>query len=593
MLRGVKKFAKTIFRSFKKTKDVSTKNTIDLLKQSHTLILGAKKEEVTFLSKGLEIFLAEQNIAPQDITLRQDCCIAADLLLVKTLLFSCDDQDLYSLVKINLNKDTTYIIMDKNHDVVFYNHLLDKSIAIAKQKKRTLSDILTPDSIELIHDQKNKHPEIHFLSHNEHVFTISKKAIMGPFLCLFLFDITHFKSLEMHMAHSQKMQAIGQLAGGISHDFNNLLTAILGFCDLLLIKHPAGDHSFAEIMQIKQNSNRAANLVRQLLALSRKQVLKPKTLDISETLAELTNLVRRLIGENIDFDIIHGLNLRSVKVDQGQLEQVIINLVVNARDAIQKTSHKGKISIETSCVNIKNHQDIDKNFICPEREKITPGEYVRIAVTDSGIGIPKKVISKIFKPFFSTKAIGAGTGLGLSTVFSIIKQTGGVLYVSSQEGQGTIFHIYLKAELNDSTKQLEEQSNVSLVTKDLTGNATILLVEDEIPVRMFCAHALTNKGYKVIEATSGEEALEIFNKGKDQIHLIISDVIMPGINGPTLIAEIRKTRPNVKVIFMSGYAEEAFSDDHKNNTDFHFLSKPFTLNQLAEKVKDVLALEDA
>lgn len=261
MLRGVKKFTKTIFGSFKRkaetpNNDISIENNIALLKQSQTLILGTKEDNITLISKGLEFFLAEQDINPQDIILRKDCCIAADLLLVKTPLFSLGDRDFYDLVKINLNKDATYIIMDKNNDVVFYNHLLDKSIPIKTQNKRTLSDILTPESITLIKDSKNKHPEIHFLNHNDHTFTVSKRAKMGPFLCLFLFDITHFKNLEMHMAHSQKMQAIGQLAGGISHDFNNLLTAILGFCDLLLVKHPAGDPSFAEIMQIKQNSNR-------------------------------------------------------------------------------------------------------------------------------------------------------------------------------------------------------------------------------------------------------------------------------------------------------------------------------------------------
>jgi two-component system, cell cycle sensor histidine kinase and response regulator CckA len=417
-------------------------------------------------------------------------------------------------------------------------------------------------------------------------------TIGGGVSCFYLFDITQYKTMEVSLAHSQKMQAIGQLAGGISHDFNNLLTAILGFCDLLLIKHPAGDPSFAEIMQIKQNSNRAANLVRQLLAISRKQVLKPKILDISEVLAELANLVRRLIGENIDLDIIHGTNLKPIKVDQGQLEQVIINLVVNARDAIFKHNKvKGKISITTSNVNIDKSNQIDKSFFCPEKENITPGEYVLISVQDNGIGIAKNVINKIFEPFFSTKAIGAGTGLGLSTVYSIIKQTGGNLYCSSQENQGSIFNVYLKAE-NHVISSHDTNTEVQLVTKDLTGNATILLVEDEIPVRMFCTHALKNKGYNVIEAENGEKALEIFKQNNNKIDLIISDVIMPGINGPTLINEIKKTAPNIKVIFISGYAEEAFSDQTLLNKDFYFLSKPFTLTQLATQVKDVLSIKE-
>lgn len=592
MLREVEKFAKSIFSSAelkeqKANKKLPSINKVTLLKQSPTLILGIQDNKIILISQGLETVLSQNKIKRDNISVRKDYCITTELVFVKNPLFSIGKQHFFSLTTLNLNKNNAYIVLDENRNVLFYNNLLNQYVPIENQNEKALTDLLTPESIALINDPENEHPEILFQSHTDNTFIISKTDRIGSLLCLHLFDITNFKSLEMHMAHSQKMQAIGQLAGGISHDFNNLLTAILGFCDLLLVKHPAGDPSFAEIMQIKQNSNRAANLVRQLLALSRKQVLKPKTIDISEVLAELANLVRRLIGENIDLDIIHGLNLKPIKVDQGQLEQVIINLVVNARDAIQKTTHKGKISIDTSSVKITSNQDINKDFICPEREKITPGEYILISVSDNGIGMPEDVISKIFEPFFSTKAIGAGTGLGLSTVFSIIKQTGGILYVSSKEGKGTTFHVYIKAELNTNA-QKEQPTELSLVTKDLTGNATILLVEDEIPVRMFCAHALTNKGYKVIEATSGEEALEIFNKDKEQINLIISDVIMPGINGPTLIAEIRKTHPNVKVIFMSGYAEEAFSDGNKDNADFHFLSKPFTLSQLAEKVKDLL-----
>jgi two-component system cell cycle sensor histidine kinase/response regulator CckA len=479
-------------------------------------------------------------------------------------------------------------VIDSNKNIISYSHLLNEFL---EPQTKTISEALTSESWLKLQDQQNQLPELVFKKNQDNTFVTSHSTTIGSFSCLYLFNITRYKSLEMHMAHSQKMQAVGQLAGGISHDFNNLLTAILGFCDLLLMKHPAGDPSFAEIMQIKQNSNRAANLVRQLLALSRKQVLKPKIIDLSETIAELANLIRRLIGENIELDIIYSNNLKPIKVDQGQLEQVIINLVVNARDAIFKyKTGKGKITLSTKNVVIKSESDIDKKFKSPEGEKILPGEYVVISVIDNGIGIPQNIINKIFEPFFSTKALGAGTGLGLSTVYSILKQAGGMIYLASQENHGTIFDIYLKAEQTNIVEKEETNMELSLVTKDLTGNATILLVEDEIPVRMFCTHALTNKGHKIIEATSGEEALEIFNKNKEKIDLIISDVIMPGITGPALIAEIRKTNPNVKVIFMSGYAEEAFSKEN-DLQDFHFLSKPFTLNQLAKTVKDVLSLE--
>lgn len=419
----------------------------------------------------------------------------------------------------------------------------------------------------------------------------------GYFLC-HIINITDYKNIEMNFIHSQKMQAIGQLAGGIAHDFNNLLTAMIGFCDLLLIRHPAGDPSFADIMQIKQNSNRAANLVRQLLAISRKQVLRPQILDITNIIAELANLIRRLIGENITLKMNYGRDLMLVRADQGQLEQVIMNLAVNARDAIGST--KGTLSINTSTVNIEDPKSLSKDLIMPvAKESIAPGKYVLIEVSDTGSGIPKEIIDKIFEPFFSTKEIGAGTGLGLSTVYGIIKQTGGYLYVLSTEGKGTSFYIYLKAVDEKtlpatrvaSTSNLDLDSESKLIQQDLTGNSTILLVEDEVPVRMFSSHALANKGYKILESETGEEALNIMKNRGSEVSLIITDVIMPGMNGPTLITEIQKTYPAVKVIFMSGYAEEAFSKTYGIDGDFHFLSKPFTLKQLATKVKEVLSSE--
>jgi two-component system cell cycle sensor histidine kinase/response regulator CckA len=413
----------------------------------------------------------------------------------------------------------------------------------------------------------------------------------GKYSC-HIVDITSYKNMEMNFIHSQKMQAIGQLAGGIAHDFNNLLTAMLGFCDLLLIRHPAGDPSFADIMQIKQNANRAANLVRQLLAISRKQVLQPEILDITTILEEVANLIRRLIGENITLKMNHGKDLKLVKVDHGQLEQVIMNLAVNARDAIG--SNKGVLTINTSNVVIKDPESLDKELLSPvANEVIVPGKYVLIEVVDTGSGIPKEIMGKIFEPFFSTKEIGAGTGLGLSTVYGIVKQTGGYLYVKSCEGKGTRFSIYLKAANDkDSTqaKSINDLDNESKITQpDLTGDSTILLVEDEAPVRMFSTAALTNKGYKVIEAESGEEALVIMQKQGKDVALIITDVIMPGMNGPSFIADVKKQYPKIKVIFMSGYAEEAFSKTYGVDGSFHFLSKPFTLKQLASKVKEVLA----
>lgn len=411
-----------------------------------------------------------------------------------------------------------------------------------------------------------------------------------PCVMIRLIETTEQKNLEQRFAHSQKMQAVGQLAGGIAHDFNNLLTAMMGFCDLLLLRHPAGDPSFADLMQIKQNTNRAANLVRQLLAFSRKQTLQTEILDITEVLAELSNLIRRLIGENIELHLHHGQDLGLVKVDQGQLEQVIVNLAVNARDAM---TEGGALTIRTQNVTISPEQRVyDSEFIAPEDEgALVPGEYTLIEVADTGTGIPRDIIEKIFDPFFSTKEVGSGTGLGLSTVYGIVKQTGGYIFVKSKEGEGTSFNLFFKSYSSKEAETYQakddtQHEKVNLI--DLTGNETILLVEDEDPVRIFSANALTNKGYKVLEADSGEAALEIIAKQGDSIDLIISDVIMPGMNGPTMIEEVSKDYPDIKVVFISGYAEDAFEGANQDGKKFNFLPKPFTLKQLATKVREVL-----
>jgi len=413
---------------------------------------------------------------------------------------------------------------------------------------------------------------------------------LPPVLFIHMIDQTEQKNLEMRFTHSQKMQAVGQLAGGVAHDFNNLLTAMIGFCDLLLMRHPAGDPSFADIMQIKQNANRAANLVRQLLAFSRRQTLQPKSVDLSEVLAELSNLIRRLIGENIQLRMVHGRELGMVKADQGQLEQVIINLAVNARDAMKEG---GTLTIRTSNTMIRDPRDLDRSYISPtEEEQIVPGEYVWVEVEDSGTGIPPDIIKNIFEPFFSTKEVGSGTGLGLSTCYGIVKQTGGYIYVKSAPGKGTCFSLYfprLKEEVNQ-TRPSESGEESKLA--DLTGKATILLVEDETPVRIFAARALRNKGYEVIEADNGDTAIEAFNQHSGTIDLIITDVVMPGMNGPKMIKALEERSPermkDAKVIFISGYAEDAFIDTYGPSREFNFLPKPFTLKQLAAKVKEVV-----
>ncbi|WP_247881025.1 PAS domain-containing sensor histidine kinase [Skermanella sp. TT6] len=403
----------------------------------------------------------------------------------------------------------------------------------------------------------------------------------GSGMILHFIDLTEQKSLEAQFAQSQKMQAIGQLAGGVAHDFNNLLTAMIGFCDLLLLRHKPGDQSFSDIMQIKQNANRAANLVRQLLAFSRQQTLQPRVLNITDVLAELSNLLRRLIGENIELKMTHGRDLGLIKVDQGQLEQVIINLAVNARDAM---AGGGRLTIQTS--NVSTDGPTRR-----EHEEMPPGEYVAIEVSDTGIGIPKENLARIFEPFFSTKEVGSGTGLGLSTVYGIVRQTGGFIFVDSAPGEGAKFTIYLprhqSAKAAGVTAEAESEAR-ERSAGDLTGTGTILLVEDEDAVRVFSARALRNKGYQVLEARSGEAALSLLNSESNRVDLLVSDVVMPHMDGPTLIRHVRDKRPEMKVIFISGYTEDKFRDQIDAGEHIHFLPKPFSLKQLAGKVKEVL-----
>ena len=392
-------------------------------------------------------------------------------------------------------------------------------------------------------------------------------------------DTSEQKRLEQQFIQSQKMQAVGQLAGGIAHDFNNLLTAMIGFCDLLLQRYMPNDPSYTDIIQIKQNANRAANLVRQLLAFSRQQNLQPKVINITDTLAELSALLRRLIGARINLQMIHGRDLWPVMVDASQLEQVIINLAVNARDAMSE--HGGDLIIRTGQY---------QNKVCEQlgHDSMPIGDYVLIEVVDTGHGIDAETMERIFEPFFSTKEVGAGTGLGLSTVYGIVKQTGGFVGVDSDVGKGTVFKIFLPRYSGNEHVQLP---HVEPLAGDLTGSETILLVEDEDAVRLFSGRALRDKGYKVIEAENGDKALELVQAG-NKFDLLVTDVVMPRMDGPTLCKKIRDIYPAMKTIFISGYTEDTFRKNLGHNAHIHFLQKPFTLKDLAQKVKDVLRSTD-
>jgi two-component system, cell cycle sensor histidine kinase and response regulator CckA len=399
----------------------------------------------------------------------------------------------------------------------------------------------------------------------------------GASATIFALDTTEQRTLQENLVQSQKMQAIGQLAGGVAHDFNNVLTAIIGYSDLLLANHRPTDPSFQDIMQIKQNANRAAGLVRQLLAFSRRQTLRPQTLQLNDVLSELQMLLRRLVGETIQLDVVYGRNLWLVKADLNQFEQVIVNLVVNARDAI---SDGGKITLRTR--NLPASE-------CGELKElaIVPADYVLVEVQDTGHGIPAEVRPKIFEPFFTTKEVGKGTGLGLSMVYGIIKQTGGYVFCESEPGAGATFRILLPRRVGDEADE-PVKKEAAKPAADLTGHGAILLVEDEEAVRAFASRALASRGYTVLEAETGVEALRVAEEAAEPIDLIVSDVIMPEMDGPTMLTELRRRGFAAKVIFVSGYADDAFARNLPEGQEFVFLPKPFSLKQLIETVKGVM-----
>ena len=391
-------------------------------------------------------------------------------------------------------------------------------------------------------------------------------------------DATELKTMEAQFVQSQKMQAIGQLAGGVAHDFNNLLTAISGYCDLLLLRHDEGDPDFGDLTQINQNANRAASLVSQLLAYSRKQNLQPETLDVRDTLSDLSHLLNRLLGERVKLNVTHGVEMQPVRADKRQLEQVLMNLVVNARDAM---ADGGTVSIETDTVWF--HEELHR-----DRAKVQPGQYVSIRVKDTGGGIPADKLTKIFEPFYTTKKTGEGTGLGLSMVYGIIKQTGGFIFVTSALGQGSEFEILLPAHEKVLKPEIVPDVPVPRPRTE-KDEGVVLLVEDEAPVRTFAARALRMRGYTVHEAQDAEEALELLKDTDLAVDVFVTDVIMPGKDGPTWVKEARKTRPDTRVVFVSGYAEESISEMQAAITNSVFLPKPFSLVELTEKVRAQMA----
>ncbi len=386
-------------------------------------------------------------------------------------------------------------------------------------------------------------------------------------------DATELKTRKAQFVQSQKMQAVGQLAGGVAHDFNNLLTAISGHCDLLLLRHDQNDPNFGDLVQINQNANRAAALVSQLLAFSRKQTLRPEPLDPRDTISDLIHLLNRLVGEKVTLTLSHDPMLRPVRADKRQLEQVLMNLVVNARDAMPSG---GEIRIETEVMSLNEP-------LIRDRATVPSGEYVTVKVIDSGTGIPPDKIQKVFEPFFTTKRTGEGTGLGLSTAYGIIKQTGGFIFVDSKPGKGAEFTVLLPVASGGKQTEVMAETLPETV-RSRQGEGVVLLVEDEAPVRAFATRALRLRGYTVIEADSAEIALKLLEDQELRVDVFVTDVVMPGMDGPTWVRHAMKTRPDVRVTFMSGYTEGALEDVVPDLPNSSFLPKPFSLIELTETV---------
>ena len=418
----------------------------------------------------------------------------------------------------------------------------------------------------------------------------ARRVFVHPFLrspnareaaIVYVVDATEQKALEAKFAQSQKMEAVGRLAGFVAHDFNNMLTGIIGFSDFLLQSHKPSDPAHADIMNIRKSAVRAAGLVGKLLALARQQTLMLEPLHLDEMIADVAPLMKRSIGEKIALETQYGRDLWFVRTDKLQLEQAILNLAVNARDAMPDG---GTLTVRTRNVTERESKKLDHTGM-------PPGEYVLIEVEDTGTGMPPEVMAKIFEPFFTTKAVGKGTGLGLATVYGIVKQTGGFIYPESTVGKGTTFRVYLPRHILEPEAEAQMQKAARARDKsetDLTGTGRVLLVEDEDVVRSFAARALKSRGYEVLEAGSGVEALEVMEANGGKVDIVVSDVVMPEMDGPTLFKELRKGNPKLKFIFVSGYPNDAFREA-VGSEEFAFLPKPFSLPQLAAKVKEQLA----
>ncbi len=571
------------------------------------------------LNENAEMFVLQNNfkddnaIKIRGLTLKD---LQNDNQLIEKLNYGIDEIDwLFNLSPLGI------IFIDTDSNVKSFNQKATEILEINLSDKN-LKDFLQPSALNLLQDIFNNKKDDSTLNVIETKLKTDKviKIHVAPrerihcektFLdgyALYLSDTTEEKNLELKFAQAQKMQAMGQLAGGVAHDFNNLLTAMIGFCDLLLQRHGIGDPSFADLNQVRNNAHRAANLVRQLLAFSRKQPLKPKLIDVTENFIDLNYLLKRTLGEQIKLEFNHGTDLGYIRVDPVQFSQVIVNLVVNAKDAM---NGKGELKISTHTEKLNAPYQFGA-------DTISEGEFVVINVTDTGCGIEKENLSRIFEPFFSTKEniVGSGTGLGLATVYGIIRQTEGFIKVDSVVGKGTTFSIYLPRfdKRDEETEVVEEKKqeqtpiltstvnaksqkmilgmNVLKIDRALKPTANpedikILFVEDEDSVRAFGVRALKKKGFHVSACNCAENAIDLLDKG-EKFDLLVTDMVMPGINGAELAKITKKKIPEVKIILASGYSEEIARKELSASEEFEFIAKPYSLGDLTQKVVNIL-----
>jgi two-component system, cell cycle sensor histidine kinase and response regulator CckA len=483
------------------------------------------------------------------------------------------------------------IVKDRNHTIILANEAF---CTFTRMKREDLigttsflgfapetAKSLWEDEEEVFVTKKEHQTEDLFIDRqgNQHTLMTKKTLLTDKDgniqLVLAARDITEYKRLEAQFLQSQKMEAIGVLAGGVAHDFNNLLNVINGYSELLLDDLKQEDPMRQDVEQIRDAGQRAAALTSQLLAFGRKQILQPETIDLNLVITQMSSMLRRLIGEDIEFIIDTLSDLGMIHADPSKIQQIILNLVVNARDAMPEG---GKLTLET--LNV----DFEETYI-KDHPVANPGDYVMLAISDNGIGMDGKTQARIFEPFFTTKAKGKGSGLGLATVYGIVKQSNGYIWVYSEPGKGTTFKIYFPRV---HEKQPNASSTPKVQNSGFVGSETILVVEDESAVRTLTIRILKDHGYHVLEASNGSEALRVAKEYQGELHMIVTDVIMPGMSGKTMIAQLEAERPDIKVLYISGYTDNAIVHHGILDSNVAFLQKPFSIESLARKVREGL-----